>query len=82
MYVVWHIYVAPNYCDVIGILSFCIVRSRMADWTPPNASYRLTRYENNPKKIENYEPGSSSAVQLESYVVRIKTIIHIFEVLV
>lgn len=38
-------------------------------WCPPHASYRLKRYQNQPMKIENYEPGMSSVVLLDPFVV-------------
>jgi len=40
----------------------------LAYWTPANASYHLKIYKNNPKKIDSYEPGSSSALKLETYI--------------
>jgi len=40
-----------------------------SSWSPPHASYRLKRYQNQPMKIENYEPGMSSVVLLDPYVV-------------
>lgn len=39
-----------------------------SSWSPPDASYRLKRYQNQPMKIENYEPGKSSVVLQDSFI--------------
>ncbi|ESO09832.1 hypothetical protein HELRODRAFT_167642 [Helobdella robusta] len=41
--------------------------SRRKPWNPPNATYSYKKYCNEPNKLDNYEPGTSSVLRLDPF---------------